>query len=177
MAVNKIQLAVNYRKNNDAKSAQYGHYYAEVDTRKTLTTDGLVEHIMGHNVAVGPEAVAAVLKVMAECIPELLAQGQPVKIDGLGTFMPSVTNVKGGATEAQMKNKQFTPSSMIKAVHIRFKPDGTEMNNLTSTSFLTNHVSLESQFVCETVKRTVDGKEKKITQFVTLEDFRNPADA
>ena len=61
MAVNKIQLAVNYRKNNDPKSAMYTHYYAEVDTRKTLTTDGLVEHIMGHNVAVGPEAVAALL--------------------------------------------------------------------------------------------------------------------
>jgi hypothetical protein len=84
MAVNFIQMPLCLRKNINEKSSAYGKYYVEVDNAETLTTEGLVQHIRNHNCAVGEEAIAAVLKKLGECVPELVAQGQPVKIDGLG---------------------------------------------------------------------------------------------
>ena len=37
---------------------------------------------------------------MSSCITELLSQGNPVKIDGLGTFVPTVESTKEGITIA-----------------------------------------------------------------------------
>ena len=34
---------------------------------------------------------------LSECIPELVAQGYGVKLDGIGIFYPTIANVKGGA--------------------------------------------------------------------------------
>ena len=173
----KIQMSVNYRRNNDAKSAMYTHWYAEVNSAETLTNDGLVDHIRHHNCAVGVEAIKAVIAKLGECIPELVAQGQPVRIDGLGTFYATIVNKKGGATEVQMKDKEFVPSSIIEGVHLRFRPEGTDVNNLTSKSYLEGKVSPASEFcITEVEKRTVNGKERTFAKFVTLEDFRNPAD-
>ena len=60
---------------------------------------------------------------------------------------------------------------------MRFTPEGTELDNITSKEFLTRAVSLTSEYVVESVTRTVDGKEKTVQVIQTLEDFRNPADA
>lgn len=180
MPINKIQMSVNYRKAGNSKSPNFGKYYAEVNQAETLSTAGFIEHLRAHNCAVGEEAIKAVIAKMSECIPELVAQGQPVRIDGLGIFYPTITNKKAGATEDQMKSKDFSPTSLIKGVHLRFRPEGTDINNLTSKAFLEGHVSPASEFIVSTEKRTVvgkDGEDKNvvIAKYVTLEDFRTPA--
>ena len=82
MAVNSIQMPINVKLNqNESMPGSYGRYYLEAATAEVLTTEGLVNHITHHNCAVGTEAIAAVIKKLGECIPELVAQGQPVKID------------------------------------------------------------------------------------------------
>lgn len=176
MPVNQIQLPVMYRKNTNQRSDNYQHYLAEVDRKETLTMRGLVDHIKSHGCAIGRDAIEAVIVNLSECIPELVAQGQPVKLNGLGIFYPTVQNKKGGATEAQMKSKDFDPTSIIEGVRFRFTPDSTDLDNLTSREFLTRSVSATSQYIVSTVKRTVDGKIRKIQVRQTLEDFRNPAD-
>ena len=72
MAVNKISMAINYRKNKSTRLSSGGKYYAEVDRQKTLSTRGLAQHLKDHNCMVGRDAIMAVL------------------------------NEKGGATEAEM---------------------------------------------------------------------------
>lgn len=177
MATNKIAMTVMYRKNENVKSSACNHYFAEVDQAETLTNAGFIEHIRSHNCAVGTEAIKAVVEKISECIPELVAQGVPVKIDGLGIFYPTIENKKAGATEDQMKDKQFNPTSIIKGVHLRFLPDGTDLNNLTSREYLTRSVSPTAEYIVKTEERTVDGKKRKVQVRTTLEDFRNPADA
>ena len=165
---NRITMGVNYRKVTSVKSPAYGKYYAEVDRPKTLTTDGLAAHIAAHGCALGAEAIKGVLVKLSECIPELIAMGQPVKIDGLGTFSAGIKNFKNGATEVQMKDKTFNPTTIVKGVKINFRPDGTEMNNLTSKNFLQSQVSLESRYI-------VTGKESDDSQIRTpLPTFRAP---
>ena len=171
MAVNKISMSINYRKNKGSLSSA-GKYYAEVDRQKTLSTRGLAQHLKDHNCMVGRDAIMAVLIKLSECIPELVAQGVGVKLDGLGIFYPSIDNVKGGATEAQMKDSNFNPTSIIDGVHLRFTPDSSALDNLTSKNFLRTNVAPESQNIMECVKRTVNGKVKSIQTAITLEDFR-----
>ena len=174
MAVNKISMAINYRKNKSTRLSSGGKYYAEVDRQKTLSTRGLAQHLKDHNCMVGRDAIMAVLIKLSECVPELVAQGVGVKLDGLGIFYPSVLNEKGGATEAEMKDKTFNPTSIIKGIRLRFTPDSSELDNLTSKQFLARNVAPESQNIVDVEKRTVDGKQVSIQTLVTLEDFRNP---
>ena len=178
MSSNFVKLGINYRKNMNTKSAAYGKYYAVLDTQETLTTAGLAAHIKEHNFGYGIDAIKAVLQRLSECIPELLAQGIPVKLDGLGTFMPTVQNgvmnVDGvpvnGLTEAQLKDSKVQPTGLVAGVHIRFRPDGAELQNLTSRQFLAQKVSLESRYV-------LDGtKVAKSLVATPLETFRAPVD-
>jgi hypothetical protein len=96
MATNKVQLAVNFRKNTNTRTTALGNYYAEVDRQKTLTTRGLAAHLKEHNCMVGRDAIVAVLVKLSECVPELVAQGVGVKLDGLGIFYPTECGVAIG---------------------------------------------------------------------------------
>ena len=173
MAVDKISMAINYRKNKSTRLSSGGKYYAEVDRQKTLSTRGLAQHLKDHNCMVGRDAIMAVLIKLSECVPELVAQGVGVKLDGLGIFYPSVLNEKGGATEAEMLDKTFNPTSIIKGIRLRFTPDSSDLDNLTSKQFLTRSVAPESQNIVDVVTRTVNGKPLKVQTLTTLEDFRN----
>ena len=178
MSSNFVKLGINYRKNMNTKSPSYGKYYASLDTQETLTTAGLAAHIKEHNFGYGIDAIKAVLQRLSECIPELLAQGIPVKLDGLGTFVPTVQNGKvningsqqAGLTEAQLKDSSIQPSSLVSGIHIRFRPDGSELQNLTSRQFLAQKVSLESRYVLSGTR----GDKNLIA--TPLETFRAPVD-
>ena len=172
MASNQIQMGVNFRKNINSKSAANGKYYAEVDRQKTLTTRGLAAHLKEHNCMVGRDAIQAVLVKLSECIPELVAQGVGVKLDGLGIFYPTIRNKKGGATEEQMLDSEFNPTSIVEGVHVRFLPESSTLDNLTSRQFMTRSVSTASQNIVKVEKRTVNGKVKNVQVVQSLADFR-----
>ena len=174
MAVNKISMGINYRKKTNSRMTGNGNYFAEVDRRETLTTRGLAEHLKEHGCLAGLDAIQAVLVKISQCVPELVAQGIGVKLDGLGIFYPTIKNKKGGATEAQMLDKDYNPTSLIEGVHVRFSPESTSLDNLTSKQFLTRSVTTASQNIVKAVERTINGKTRKIRTVVSLEDFRNP---
>ena len=165
-------MGVNFRKNINSKSASYQKYYAEVDRQKTLTTRGLAAHLKEHNCMVGRDAIQAVLVKLSECIPELVAQGVGVKLDGLGIFYPTIRNKKGGATEEQMLDSEFNPTSIVEGVHVRFLPESSTLDNLTSRQFMTRSVSTASQNIVKVEKRTVNGKVKNVQVVQSLADFR-----
>ena len=130
-------MPVNIKLNqNEAMSSAYGKYYLEVATSEVLSTEGLVNHITHHNCAVGTEAIAAVIKKLGECVPELVAQGQPVKIDGLGIFYPTAENKKNGLLKSQLLDSKVNPLDVLAGVHLRFRPQSDDLNDLTSKSFL-----------------------------------------
>ena len=174
MAVNKISMGINYRKKTNTRMTGSGNYFAEVDRRETLTTRGLAEHLKTHGCLAGLDAIQAVLVKISQCVPELVAQGIGVKLDGLGIFYPTVKNKKGGATEAQMLDKDFNPTSLIEGVHVRFSPESSDLDNITSKQFLTRSVTAASENIVKSEERTINGKTRKIRIVVSLEDFRNP---
>ncbi|MBQ7420290.1 MAG: hypothetical protein IJV17_06080 [Prevotella sp.] len=120
MATNKIALKINYRKNTNMHSASYGKYYPEVDGSETLSLRGLSEHIKNHGSIYTRDIIEGVLIKMSECIPELVAQGIGVKLDGLGKFYPTAKSVRGGVAEADLKG--VNSNDIVKGIHIRFLP-------------------------------------------------------
>lgn len=132
--VNSIEMRVNLRKNTNEKSDQFGKLYAELDVNKTLSLRGLAAHIAEHGSIYTRDVIVGVLTKLSECIPELVAQGQPVKLDGLGTFYPTAKNVPGGLADIAAA-KATTPAAVVEGVHVRFDPDGTKLDDLTSKSF------------------------------------------
>ena len=132
--VNSIELRVNLRANNNEKSDQFGRLYAELQRNRTLSLRGLAKHISDHGSIYTIDIVYGVLAKLCQCIPELLAQGQPVKLDGLGTFYPTAKNEHGGLENVEAA-KNMTPEQAVEGVRVRFLPDGTKLDDMTSKAF------------------------------------------
>ena len=174
MPSNQIVMPINIRQNKNALSKIYGHYFAEVAHRQALSTYGLAKHISGHASLVDENTLRLVLGQLAECMIELISQGQPVKLDGLGTFRPTVQNVPGGA--ATLEDAQtMGASGLVKGVHIRFYPEGEDLRDVTYKA-LKKRCSLRLDNVVEStaVKDTVDGVEKVVRRnrtFTPVQDY------
>ena len=119
--VNSIELRVNLRANNNEKSDQFGRLYAELQRNRTLSLRGLAKHISDHGSIYTIDIVYGVLAKLCQCIPELLAQGQPVKLDGLGTFYPTAKNEHGGLESVEAA-KNLTPEQAVEGVRVRSSP-------------------------------------------------------
>ena len=99
---------------------------------ETLNTRKLAQHISEHGSIYTPDVVYGVLEKFRSCLIEMLLEAKKVKIEGLGTFYTTLENTKGGA---QSKDK-FNVNSHLKALHIRFLPEQTTEENISSRQFL-----------------------------------------
>jgi len=75
--------------------------------------------------------VESFLVKLSECIPELVSQGYGVKLNGLGIFYPTIANKKGGVASVE----DFSVTKNIKGVRFRFKPDSSDLDDLTTKAF------------------------------------------
>ena len=162
MAVEKIALGINLRKNKISTSAGFGKYYPEVDTQKTLSLRGFAQHMVDHGSIYGRAVVEGVLMQIVDCLPELVAQGVPVQLGSLGTFYPTAEVMpKTGAVPNIAAMDGLNPNDIVKAIHIRYLPDSTKLDNLCGPQFK-NRCTLELRNIVDTQEVTIDGKTKKV---------------
>ena len=90
MARQEIPMVINLRQNKNDESTAYGKYFAEVDAKEPLNLKGLAAHMTEHGKISSLEMCELVLGEMVKCMVHLLKEGQPIKLNGLGTFSPSV---------------------------------------------------------------------------------------
>lgn len=157
MGMKKTPLRINIRQNQNVSSRSYGHWFAEVDNLGWLSTKALCDHIAEHGRIWTEDIVRGVLSQLAECIPELVGQGYGVKLDGLGTFLPFAHSE--GVSREKLLSDGYNPVLYVKGVAIRFIPDGSEADNLTSKAFK-QYCSLEAGDAIKTVS-VGEGDEKK----------------
>ena len=120
------------KKNTNTASRVYGMWFAYGKAVETLNTRKLAQHIAEHGSIYTPDVVYGVLEKFRSCLLEMLLNSKKVKIEGLGTFYTTIENTKGGA---QTKEK-FTVQKNIRALHIRFLPEQTTEENISSREFL-----------------------------------------
>ena len=162
MAVEKIALGINLRKNKISTSSGFGKYYPEVDTQKTLSLRGFAQHMVDHGSIYGRAVVEGVLMQIVDCLPELVAQGVPVQLGSLGTFYPTAEVMpKTGAVPNIAAMDGLNPNDIVKAIHIRYLPDSTKLDNLCGPKFK-NRCTLELRNIIDTQEVTINGKTKKV---------------
>ena len=131
MATNTMVMSYVLRKFKNSKSSVNNRWFAYVNRQGTLSTRGLARHMIEHGLVSNRSEVESILTKLAECVPELVAQGYGVKLDGIGIFYPVIANVKGGAESVDA----FNIAQNVKGVRFKFRPDSTDLDALTVKAF------------------------------------------
>ena len=152
-------MVINLRQNKNDDSTAYGKYYAEVDSKEPLNLKGFAKHMTSHGKIADYQMCVLVLGQVVDCMTELLSQGQPVKLDGLGTFSPSVDGQKKGKVELA-DAVAAGADAMINGIKINFTPENIKGEKLTSRAFKEECV-FEFGYLVESEVRTGGGKEKR----------------
>ena len=154
--LNQIPIKVGFRKNTNSKSLAFGKWYVEVLNNEAISTRALLDHIMSHGLGIPRSIVQAVLTQVAECLTELMLQGQPVKLDGFGTFKFSASS-RGATTLTSGMN----PRDYLKGLGLVVIPDNTELDKLTSKANLAKAtISMQGKITRESAGTTATGKPK-----------------
>ncbi len=180
---NNISLRINLRSNTNQKSDFYGHLYPYLDRVQTLSMRGFCKHMAEHGTMFDRATITGVMTTMQTCLVELLSQGVAVKLDGIGTFYPTVESIKSGAATLAAA-EAMGPDALVAGVHIRFLPDGTELDNITSREMKKNcSLRFHQQQVVTGTKTvtTAGGKTRKVNIYKYLpigqpEADQNPGD-
>jgi predicted histone-like DNA-binding protein len=127
---NSLIMSYVLKQVKNIKSPVKDRWFAYVNRTGLLTTRGLANHMVEHGMT-NKADVLAMLAKLSECVPELVSQGYSVKLDGIGIFYPVIANNKGGAESPG----EFSVTQNIKGVRFRFKPDSTDLDDLTTKAF------------------------------------------
>ena len=161
MAKENIAFLVNLRKNIVEGSKMEGRFYPEAESKEALTTKGFAKHVADHGGMVTYEFMQLVLASIVKCLKEMMSHGQPVKLDGLGTFRPTVTSIPGGAASIE-EALRVGVNNLVQGVNFVFIPENAQGEEITSKKFK-DQCSLQFAYLVETVKKKINGKEKSYT--------------
>ena len=161
MAKENIAFLVNLRKNIVEGSKMEGRYYPEAESKEALTTKGFAKHVADHGGMVTYEFMQLVLAAIVKCLKEMISHGQPVKLDGLGTFRPTVTSIPGGAATIE-EALRMGVNNLVEGVNFSFIPENAQGEEITSKKFK-DQCSLQFAYLVETIKKVINGKEKSYT--------------
>ena len=130
--MSKILYEVYQNDIKDSESVMYGKWYARLKSIETMSMMKLAKHISEHGSVFTEDVVEGVMKKFKTCLLEMLLESKKVKVAGLGTFYLTCECQKGGAD----KESDFNVNQHLKALHIRFLPDQTAEDNLSSREFI-----------------------------------------
>ena len=170
MASEVIAFPVNLRKNKNQYSPAYGKYFPEVDTKEPLNLKGFARHLSEHGKLVDYPMAVLVLQNIVNCLKEMVVQGQPVKLDGFGTFSPTIESEGRKAKTSVEDSLNVGIENLIAGVHLRFMPENSKGEKLTSRA-LKDECTFKAAYVVESKKKTVDGKERSYQEKIPISSF------
>ena len=159
MARSEIPMVINLRQNTNDDSTAFGKWFAEVDSKEPLNLKGLAKHMTEHGKISSLEMCQLVLGEMVKCLVHLLREGQPVKLDGFGTFSPSVDGQGNGKNDIETA-VAAGPDAMINGIRINFNPENSKGEKLTSRA-LKEECVFSFGYVVQSEVRTINGKQKR----------------
>ena len=170
MASEVIAFPVNLRQNKNQYNSGFGKYYPEADTKEPLNLKGFARHLSEHGRLVDYPMAVLVLQNIVGCLKEMVTQGQPVKLDGFGTFSPSIESDGKKAAESVEQAMNIGIDNMIAGVHLRFMPENSKGEKLTSRA-LKDECTFKAAYVIESKKKTIDGKERTYQEKIPISSF------
>ena len=167
MATTSVPFLIALEKNENTFNSGYGKYYGfTYSPQETLTLRGLIERLAFEQSVYSRDVIEGVVTRLTKVMCELLASGESVKWDGLGTFQPHVESTGAASIE------EFDCSVNVQGVHIRFIPENAKGEQLTSRKFRDQCV-LQLAGVWEKQNIVVNGKAQVLRTFYTMEQWNN----
>ena len=170
MASEVIAFPVNLRKNQNQYNSAYGKYYPEADTKEPLNLKGFAKHLSEHGKLVDYPMAVLVLQNIVNCLKEMIAQGQPVKLDGFGTFSPSIESDGKKVKSSVEESLAVGIDNLIAGVHLRFMPENSKGEKLTSRA-LKDECTFKAAYVVESKTKTIDGKKRTYQEKIPISSF------
>ena len=170
MATQNIAFPVNLRQNQNTYSSAYSKYFAEPDTKEPLNLKGFAKHISDHGKLVTYDLAQLVLNNIVSCLKEHITQGQPVKLDGFGTFTPTIENNGKKAQKTVEATLEQGLDVLVEGIHIRFIPENAKGEQLTSRE-LKKECVLQAAYVVSSKKKTIDGKVVTYQEKIPIASF------
>ena len=170
MASEVIAFPVNLRRNQNKYNAAYGKYYAEADSKEPLNLKGFAKHISEHGKLVDYSMAVLVLQNIVSCLKEMVTQGQPVKLDGFGTFSPSIESDGQKAATTVEEALNVGIDNLIAGVHLRFMPENSKGEKLTSRA-LKDECTFKAAYVVTAKEKTIDGKKKSYQEKIPISSY------
>ena len=170
MATEVIAFPVNLRKNQNKYNAAYGKYYAEVDSKEPLNLKGFARHLSEHGKLVDYPMAVLVLQNIVACMKEMALQGQPVKLDGFGTFSPTIESDGKKAVDPVEAALNVGIDNLIAGVHLRFTPENSKGEELTSRA-LKSECTFKAAYVVSSKEKTINGKKVKYQEKIPISSF------
>ena len=170
MATDIIAFPVNLRKNNNRFNKGYGKYYPEADSKEPLNLKGFAKHIAEHGKLVDYPMAVLVLQNIVSCLKEMVTQGQPVKLDGFGTFTPTIESDGTKAVKSVEESLNVGIDNLIAGVHLRFMPENSKGEKLTSRA-LKDECTFKAAYVVTAKEKTIDGKKKSYQEKIPISSY------
>ena len=170
MASEVIAFPVNLRRNKNEYNAAYGKYFPEVDSKEPLNLKGFAHHLAEHGKLVDYPMAVLVLQNIVACLKEMIIQGQPVKLDGFGTFSPTLESASKKIKRSVEESLEVGIENLIAGVHLRFTPENSKGEKLTSRA-LKDECTFKAAYVVESKKKVVNGKERSYQEKIPISSF------
>ena len=111
-----------------------------------------------------------VLQNIVSCLKEMVTQGQPVKLDGFGTFSPSIESDGQKAATTVEEALNVGIDNLIAGVHLRFTPENSKGEELTSRA-LKKECTFKAAYVISSKSKTIDGKKRTYQEKIPISSF------
>ena len=165
----KLSMLVDCYKDTNTDSKYYGKYYPKIFYRNGLNLKGFAKHISEHGSLVTYDLAVLVLQSIVNCLREMMVQGIPVKLDGLGTFRPGIqSNGPSDSIEILAKNLR----EKIGGVKINFLPESAgDLEDQLSKKALKENTVFEANDYVIVHYKTIDGKRKSYQERIPMSQY------
>ena len=124
-------LRIDLYKNKNQESRQYGKVYGRVNNNEPIDIFALAKHISLHGSQYTRDVIQGVLLKAADCVKELVLEGQPVKFADLCIFKASAISTPAVSVE------KFDLAQNIKKIKLQCRATGEMLKkNLTADARL-----------------------------------------
>ena len=149
-------MAINYsfvvRSENLAEKSKKRLIYAAAQSKETVTTRDIAQHLASHNSVFSEGTIIGLLQDAQKCIMERLLDGARVDLDDLGAFFTTIAS--HGA-----KSAEDFDESLLKKVNLRWKPSKRMTNAFKDVEL--QHVLTRAE-----QRKTIRGEKEKVDENV-----------
>ncbi len=163
MATTKRIVDLDIYTNTNSKSESYGKCFGRIHHEEPIDLRGMCEEIVRNGSPFTPDTVEGVAIRLRNCMVARLSEGTGVKIDGLGTFRPTLKNEKGGADSVY----DYNVNEHVIGVHVRFIPEGEKLDRITSRA-MKEQCILRKTFEVTYKTITHGGKQVKVPVYTPI---------